>query len=46
MDKKSIESGSFRKGYLRAIEDCEKVLRELGFHDAKEIMDDLRKTNH
>jgi hypothetical protein len=44
MEKKPSDPVSFREGYLRALDDCEQVMRELGFDDAKEIIDGLRKT--
>ena len=43
MEKKPSDPASFRMGYLKALDDCEEIMRELGFSDAKEIMDSLRK---
>lgn len=43
MAKKQTDPVSFREGYLTALDDCEQLLRELGFNDAKEIMDGLRR---
>lgn len=43
MVKKSAQALSFQDGYLKALDDCEQLLRELGFDDAKEIIDGLRR---
>jgi hypothetical protein len=42
MEKKPSDPASFRMGYLQALDDCEEILKELGFDDAKEIMNSLR----
>lgn len=43
MAKKPTDPVNFREGYLSALNDCEQLLRELGFDDAKEIIDGLRR---
>lgn len=43
MTKKQTDPVSFREGYLTALDDCEQLLRELGFDDAKEIINGLRR---
>jgi hypothetical protein len=42
MEKNPSDPASFQMGYLKALDDCEEILKELGFDDAKEIMDSLR----
>lgn len=41
--EKSGQALGFRDGYLKALDDCEQLLKELGFDDAKEIIDGLRR---
>lgn len=43
MARRQPDHVSFREGYMRALDDCEQLLREMGLDDAKEIINDLRR---